>query len=98
MDSHEVFLLFPKCYANPWSDSGDRELDLEELTRGCCSSREPRPHRSDRCRPQLGFCLGYRLGVFSVVPCGYCFEFGSVRSSVGLFGVLGFSGLNLSYR
>jgi hypothetical protein len=23
---------------NPWSDSGDRELDLGELTRGCCSS------------------------------------------------------------
>jgi hypothetical protein len=25
--------------ANPWSDSGDRELDLGELTHGCCSSR-----------------------------------------------------------
>jgi hypothetical protein len=35
--------------ANSWSDSGDRELDLGELTRGCCSSRELRPHRSDRC-------------------------------------------------
>jgi hypothetical protein len=25
---HEVFLLSPKSCANPWSESGDRELDL----------------------------------------------------------------------
>jgi hypothetical protein len=35
-----VFLLSPKSCANLWSDSGDRELDLGVLTRGCCSSRE----------------------------------------------------------
>jgi hypothetical protein len=34
-----VFLLSPKSCSSPWSDSGDRSLDLEELTRGCCSSR-----------------------------------------------------------
>jgi hypothetical protein len=50
-----VFLLSPKSCANPWSDSGDRELDLGELTRGCNSSRELRSPRSDRCRPLLSF-------------------------------------------
>jgi hypothetical protein len=29
-----VFLLSLKSYANPWSEIGDRELDLEELSRG----------------------------------------------------------------
>jgi hypothetical protein len=29
----------PKSCSSPWSDSGDRSLDLEELTRRCCSSR-----------------------------------------------------------
>jgi hypothetical protein len=29
-----VFQLSPKSCANPWSDSGDRELELGELTRG----------------------------------------------------------------
>jgi hypothetical protein len=42
MECHEVFLLSPKSCANLWSDSGDRELDLGELTRDCCSSRELR--------------------------------------------------------
>jgi hypothetical protein len=37
--AHEPFLLSPKSCANPWSESGDRELDLEELTHGLCSSR-----------------------------------------------------------
>jgi hypothetical protein len=32
-----VFLLSPKFCTNVWSDSGDRELDLAMLTRGCCS-------------------------------------------------------------
>jgi hypothetical protein len=36
---HEVFLLSPKSCSSPWSDSRDRSLDLDELTRGCCSSR-----------------------------------------------------------
>jgi hypothetical protein len=53
-------------------------------------------HRSDRCRPRLGFCSGEHLGVFAVVPYCCCFEFGSVWSSVGLFGVLGLSILNRS--
>jgi hypothetical protein len=34
-----LFLLSPKSCANTWSESGDQELDLEELTRGFCSSR-----------------------------------------------------------
>jgi hypothetical protein len=46
-------------------------------------------HRSNRCRPQLGFCSSERLGEFVVVPCCCCFEFGSFWSSVGLFGILG---------
>jgi hypothetical protein len=29
----------PKSCSSPWSDLGDRSLDLGELTRGCCSSR-----------------------------------------------------------
>jgi hypothetical protein len=33
-----VFLLSPMSCANLWSESGDRELDLEELTRGLYSS------------------------------------------------------------
>jgi hypothetical protein len=34
-----VFLPSPKSCADPWSESGDWELDLGELTRECCSSR-----------------------------------------------------------
>jgi hypothetical protein len=37
----------------------------------------------------VGFCSGERLGVFAVVQCCSCFEFGSVWRSVGLFGDLG---------
>ena len=29
-----MFLLSPKSCPNPWSESGDREFDLGELTRG----------------------------------------------------------------
>jgi hypothetical protein len=39
MTPHEVFLLSPKSCSSPWSDSGDRSLDLGEMTRECCSSR-----------------------------------------------------------
>jgi hypothetical protein len=35
------------------------------------------------------FCSGERLGVFAIVLCCSCFEFGSVWRSVGLFGDLG---------
>jgi hypothetical protein len=52
-----VFLLSPKSCTDPWSDSGDRELDLNELTRRCCHPERPSPtgltgaaHRSDRCK------------------------------------------------
>jgi hypothetical protein len=31
--------LLMRCCSSPWSNSGDRGLDLGELTRGCCSSR-----------------------------------------------------------
>jgi hypothetical protein len=34
-----VFLVSPKSCSSPWSDSGDRSLDLGELACGCCSSR-----------------------------------------------------------
>jgi hypothetical protein len=34
-----VVLLSPKSCSDLWSESGDRELDLEELTCGFCSSR-----------------------------------------------------------
>jgi hypothetical protein len=40
-------------------------------------------------QPLVGFCSGERLGVFAVVLCCSCFEFGSVWRSVGLFGDLG---------
>jgi hypothetical protein len=57
-----VFLLSPKSCANQWSNSGDHELDLGELSRECCSSRELRSHhltgaslRFDRCRLLLSF-------------------------------------------
>jgi hypothetical protein len=52
-------------------------------------------HQSDRCKGSVGFALGERLGEFVVVPCCYCFEFGSVWSSVGLFGGFGIPWLNL---
>jgi hypothetical protein len=54
--------------------------------------------RSDRCESLVGFASCERLGVFVVVSCCCCFEFGSVCSSVGLFGVLGLSGRNRSDR
>jgi hypothetical protein len=37
----------------------------------------------------LGFCSGEHLGVFVVVMCCSCFEFGSVWRSVDPFGDLG---------
>jgi hypothetical protein len=39
------------------------------------------------------FCSGERLGEFTIVLCCCCFEFGSVWSSVGLFGRFGVSWL-----
>jgi hypothetical protein len=45
--AYDVFLLSPKSCTNSWSNSGDQELDLEELTRGCCSPRAPQPDRSN---------------------------------------------------
>jgi hypothetical protein len=72
-----VFPLSPKSCANPWSESGDQELDLEELTRGLLfilsypgvtgltGALDP----SDRCEPFVGFASGERLDVFPVVMC-----------------------------
>jgi hypothetical protein len=34
-----VLLLTPKSCLIPWSELGDRDLDLEELTSGFCLSR-----------------------------------------------------------
>jgi hypothetical protein len=91
--------LSPKSCSSLWSDSGDQGLDLEVLTRGCCSSREaqvtpvgPVPLTGLTGATPVGFSLAERLGVFAVVLCCSGFEFGSVWSSVGLFGVLGLSG------
>jgi hypothetical protein len=78
-----VFLLSSKSCTNPWSDSGDQELDLGELTRGCCSSRAAQPDRSDRCRGLVGFASGEHLGEFPVVMCCCYFEFSSVWNSEG---------------
>jgi hypothetical protein len=50
-------------------------------------------HRSDQCRLFIEFCLVECLGEFPVVLCCRCFEFGSVWSSVGLFGGFGISWL-----
>jgi hypothetical protein len=80
-----VFLLSPKSCTNLWSDSGDRELDLGELTCGCCSSS----------RGSVGFASGDHLGEFVVVLCCCRFEFGFVWSSVGLFGEFGVFRLEL---
>jgi hypothetical protein len=63
-----VFLLSPKSYANPWSESGDQGLDLRELTCGllfipCCPSLTgltSASHRSDRCKALVIFPLGER--------------------------------------
>jgi hypothetical protein len=44
-----VFLLCPKSSANLWSESGDLEFDLEELTADSVHTELPKHHRSDRC-------------------------------------------------
>jgi hypothetical protein len=71
-------------------------LGLEELTHGCCSSRaaQATPVQSVLLTGLTGatlggFCSGERLGVYAVVLCCCCFEFGSVWRSLGLFGDLG---------
>jgi hypothetical protein len=50
-------------------------------------------HKADRCRGSVGFASGEHLAEFVVVPCSGCSEFGSVWSSVGLFGGVGVSWL-----
>jgi hypothetical protein len=58
-----VFLLSPKSCVNPWSELGDRELDLRELARGllfipsypCVTSALD---QSDRCKAFVGFASG----------------------------------------
>jgi hypothetical protein len=56
-----VFLISPKSCLKPWSESGDRELVLEELTRGVVHPELPRLDRSDRCVPFVGFASGELL-------------------------------------
>jgi hypothetical protein len=46
-------------------------------------------------QPLVGFCSGEHLGVFVVLLCWGCFQFGLVWRSVGLWGLLG---LDLSDR
>jgi hypothetical protein len=72
-----VFLLSPKYCANPWSELGDRELVLEELTHGLLfipsypgvTVLTGALDRSDRCKPFVGFASGELLGEFPVVVC-----------------------------
>jgi hypothetical protein len=60
-----VFLLSPESCANLWSQSGDREFDLGELTRGflfipsCLglTGLTVELDRSDWCKAFVGFCL-----------------------------------------
>jgi hypothetical protein len=66
-----VFLLSPKSCSDPWSESGDRELDLEELTRVLFIPSCPgyivltgALDRSDQCEPFVGFSSGELLN-----PC-----------------------------
>jgi hypothetical protein len=47
--AHEVFLLSPKSCVNPWSESGDRELVLEDWPAGSVHTELPRHHWSDQC-------------------------------------------------
>jgi hypothetical protein len=61
-----VFLLSPKSCANPWSESGDQELNLGEFTRGLFFiSRCPdltnltgTYDRSYPCKALVGFSSG----------------------------------------
>jgi hypothetical protein len=86
-----VFLLYPKSFANPWSESGDRELDSWGLTHRRYSSRELRSHRSDQSKLFVEFCSGECLGVFPVVSCCCSFEFGQFWGLVGSFSGFGIS-------
>jgi hypothetical protein len=65
---------------------------------GAVHPDELRSHRSDQClslvwpvQTPVEFCSGECLGQFDVVPCCCCFKFGSVWSSVCLFGRFGVS-------
>jgi hypothetical protein len=61
-----VFLLSPKSCLDPWSESGDRELDLEDfdprvLFIPSCpgvTSLTGASDRPDQCEPFCGICLG----------------------------------------
>jgi hypothetical protein len=73
----------PKSRANPWSESGDREGSLEELTCGslfipsaqAVTSLSGALHRSERCCSLLGFGPGERSGVLVCLSACNCFEF-----------------------
>jgi hypothetical protein len=51
------YSYYPQSYANPWSESGDR--DLEELTRGLLFVSRAQVDRCDRCRPHCWVLLGW---------------------------------------
>jgi hypothetical protein len=86
-----VFLLSPKSCANPWSETGDRELDLEELTRvmlfiPCCpdvTSLTGALDRSDRCKPFVRFASSERLVLLLV--SSWQVSRSSARLCVGFF-------------
>jgi hypothetical protein len=94
-----VFLQSPKSCANPWSKSGDRDLDLGDLTCGLLfipsaqvlTGLTGASQRFDWCRPLVGFCSGERLGDFPGVFCCCCFEFGEFWSLGGWFLGIGVS-------
>jgi hypothetical protein len=90
--SHVVFLLSPKPYMNPWSESGYRSWIWASWPAGAVHPELPRRGRSDRCswpdwpvQAPSGFCLGELVCSCGCVPW-------SCWSVLGLFGVglLGF--------
>jgi hypothetical protein len=74
-----VLRLCPKSCSDPWSESGDRELDLEELNRGVLfitsclgyTGLTGALDRSKRCEPFVGFSSGELLNpcVFGLCWC-----------------------------
>jgi hypothetical protein len=103
---HEVFLLSPKSCANPWSDSGERELDLGELTRGCCSSRRaqvtpiwPVPLTGLTGADSSWVLLGWTFGCVCCCPMLLLFQvWVSLELGRPVWWIWGFPGLNRSDR
>jgi hypothetical protein len=75
-----VFLLSPKSFAKAWSESRDRDFDLEELTRGLLfipsypgltGLTGGACDQSDWCKALMGFASGELpdLCVFGLMCC-----------------------------